>query len=269
MVLRPMNLSEPLPTEFAEPLARASHRLGQFGRQIIWYVEVSSTSDVAASLAERGAEEGLVVTANAQSAGRGRLGRMWASPPGAGLYVSLVLRPSRLVMPLVTIAAGVAVAQGIEAATGLRPQLKWPNDVCLGPRKLAGVLAEAQTNSGAGYVVLGFGINVMPAVYPPEAAARATSLEAELGRSVDRPLVLVECLVAFAQRYRDLACGRAQDVIAAWRERAATTLGRKVQLDAGGVRHEGVAEDVDETGALLVRTPSATIRVTSGEVRWL
>lgn len=268
-----MNLSEELPAEFAGPLERAAARLEPFGRQIIWYADVSSTSDVAASLAERGAEEGLVVAANAQSAGRGRFGRTWASPPGAGLYVSLVLRPSRLVMPLVTIAAGVAIAQGIEAATGLRPQLKWPNDVCAGPRKLAGVLAEAQTNGGdrssIPYVVLGFGINVMPALYPPDMAPRATSLEAELGRSVDRPLVLVECLAAFAQRYRDLACGRTAGVIAAWRERAEMTLGRKVQLEAGGASHKGVAEDVDETGALLVRTSSATIRVTSGEVIWL
>jgi BirA family transcriptional regulator, biotin operon repressor / biotin---[acetyl-CoA-carboxylase] ligase len=266
-----MNLSEDLPVEFAEPLARAAARLGQFGRQIVWYADVSSTSDVAASLAEHGAEEGLVVVANAQSAGRGRLGRTWASPPGAGLYVSLVLRPTRRVMPLVTIAAGVAVAQGIEAATGLRPHLKWPNDVCVGRRKLAGVLAEAQTSAGdgGGYVVLGFGINVLPAVFPPDAAPRASSLEAELGRSVDRPLLLVESLAAFAQRYHELACGRAADVMAAWRERAAMTLGRKVQLEAGGARHEGVAEDVDETGALLVRTPVATIRVTSGEVIWL
>lgn len=268
-----MNLSEELPVEFAEPLARAAPRLGQFGRQIIWYADVSSTSDVAASLAERGAEEGLVVAANAQSAGRGRLGRTWASPPGVGLYVSLVLRPTRLVMPLVTIAAGVAVAQGIEAATGLRTHLKWPNDVCVGPRKLAGVLAEAHTSAGdmgaRNYVVLGFGINVMPAPYPPDTAPRATSLEAELGRRVDRPLVLVECLAAFVERYRELTYGRPADVIAAWRERAAPTLGRKVQVDAGGAGHEGVAEDVDETGALLVRTPSATIRVTSGEVKWV
>jgi BirA family transcriptional regulator, biotin operon repressor / biotin---[acetyl-CoA-carboxylase] ligase len=265
-----MNLSEDIPVEFAEPLARAVPRLGHFGRQIIWYADVSSTSDVAASCAERGADEGLVVAANAQSAGRGRLGRSWASPPGAGLYVSLVLRPRRLVMPLVTIAAGVAVAQGIEAASGLRPQLKWPNDVCVGPRKLAGVLAEAQTNGlDGGYVVLGFGINVMPARYPPDTAPRATSLEAELGRSVDRPLLLVECLAAFWQCYSDLARGRSADVIAGWRERAAMTLGRKVQLEAGGIRHEGIAEDVDEAGALLVRTSSATIRVTSGEVKWM
>jgi BirA family biotin operon repressor/biotin-[acetyl-CoA-carboxylase] ligase len=268
-----MNLSEPLPSDFAEPLARAGGRLGLFSQHVSWYPEVSSTSDVAASLAERGAAEGLVVAANMQSAGRGRLGRTWASPPGAGVYVSVVLRPPRLVLPLVTIAAGVAVAQGIEVATGLRAQLKWPNDVCVGPRKLAGVLAEANTSVSDGafvpYVVLGFGINVLPAAYPPDVALRATSLEGELGRHVDRGLVFVECLSALAERYTDLIHLRTADVIAAWRERAATTLRRRVRLETAGAALEGVAEDVDETGALLVRTTSATIRVTSGEVNWL
>jgi BirA family biotin operon repressor/biotin-[acetyl-CoA-carboxylase] ligase len=268
-----MNLCELLPSDFTEPLARAAGRLGPFGGHILWYAEVSSTSDVAGSLAERGAAEGLVVAANMQSAGRGRLGRRWASPPGAGLYVSVVLRPPRLVLPLVTIAAGVAVAQGIEVAAGLRTQLKWPNDVCVGPRKLAGVLAEANTHAsdGAGipYVVLGFGINVMPAAYPPDVALRATSLEGELGRDVDRGLVFVECLSALAQRYADLLHGRTANVIAVWRERAATTLRRRVRFETAGAQFEGVAEDVDETGALLVRTTSATIRVTSGEVNWL
>jgi BirA family biotin operon repressor/biotin-[acetyl-CoA-carboxylase] ligase len=268
-----MNLSETLPFEFTEPLARAAGRLGPFGRHVLWYPEVSSTSDVAAALAERGAAEGLVVAANMQSAGRGRLGRTWASPPGAGLYVSVLLRPSRLVLPLVTIAAGVAVAQGIEASTGLHAQLKWPNDVCVGPRKLAGVLAEAHANASDGasvpYVVLGFGINVLPAAYPPDVALRATSLEGELGRHVDRGLVFVECLSALAQRYADLIHGHTAAVIAAWRERAATTLRRRVRFETAGAQLEGVAEDVDETGALLVRTTSATIRVTSGEVNWL
>jgi BirA family transcriptional regulator, biotin operon repressor / biotin---[acetyl-CoA-carboxylase] ligase len=268
-----MNLSEPLPSDFAEPLERAAGRLAPFGGHVLWYAEVSSTSDVAGSLAERGAAEGLVVAANMQSAGRGRLGRTWASPPGAGLYVSVVLRPPRFVLPLVTIAAGVAVAQGIEAATGLRAQLKWPNDVCVGPRKLAGVLAEANTpapdSASVPYVVLGFGINVMPAAYPPDVALRATSLEGELGRQVDRGLVFVESLSALARYYADLMHGRTADVITAWRERAAATLRRRVRFETAGAQLEGVAEDVDETGALLVRTASATIRVTSGEVNWL
>ena len=268
-----MNPSEALPPELAEPLAGASARLGSFGRHVTWYPMVSSTSDVASALAEGGAPEGVVVVANAQSAGRGRHGRVWASPPGAGLYVSVVLRPGERIIPMVTIAAGVAVVEGIRAATGLRSQLKWPNDVYLGPRKVAGVLAEAGATAGGGltigHVVLGFGINVMPAAYPPDVALRATSLEGELGRSVDRGLLLAECLSALAERYADLAQGRVMGLIEAWRGWAASTLGRKVRLDAAGDQLEGIAENIDETGALIVRTQAGRTRVTSGEVTWL
>lgn len=257
----------PLPSEFAEPLARAADRLGPFAGQMFWYASVSSTNDVAASLADRGAAEGAVVAANAQSAGRGRQGRSWASPPGAGLYVSTVLRPPRDAVRVLTIAAGVAVAEGIEAATGLDAALKWPNDVYVGERKLAGVLAEAA--DAMQYVVLGIGINVMPAAYPPDVAARATSLEEELGRSLDRGLLLAECLAALARRYDELRGGRTGGVLDAWRRRAAPTLGRRVRWEAAGSTIEGVAEDIDDTGALVVRTGGGTMMVAAGEVVWV
>ena len=293
-----MNLPEPFPSEFVEPLARAADRLGLFARQMLWYPDVPSTNDLAAALAEGGAREGCVVVANAQSGGRGRQGRTWVSPPGAGLYVSAVLRPAEHAVPLLTIAAGVAVADGIHAATGLAPDLKWPNDVFVGGRKVAGVLAEASSsavradlppppwlprtaearsakagqvgpNRGIEYVVLGFGINVMPAVYPAEVAIRATNLEEELGRAVDRGLLLAECLCGLAARYGDLQRGRIDAVVAAWRRRAASMLGRRVQWNAGGGAIEGVADDIDDTGALLVRTHTGLARVTAGEVRWV
>lgn len=256
----------PLPADVAEPLARAADRLGRFGRQILWYQDVSSTNDIAASLAEGGACEGCVVAANAQSAGRGRQGRSWLSPGGAGLYVSAVLRPSADVVPLVTIAAGLAVSEGIEAATGLRPDLKWPNDIYIGGRKVAGVLAEANVGQ---YVVLGVGINVMPAAYPPEVAGRATSLEGELGRAIDRGVLLTECLSALTGRYTDLQERRVAAVIQAWRVRAAGMLRRRVQSHAAGRPIDGIAEGIDEDGALLVRTSAGIARITSGEVTWL
>lgn len=272
-----MNLPESLPPEFAESLARAVDRLGPFAQQLFWYADVPSTNDVAAALADRGAREGCVVAANAQSAGRGRQGRSWASPAGAGLYVSTVLRPPRETVRTLTIAAGVAVTEGIYAATGLDVALKWPNDVYAGDRKLAGVLAEATVGAELQvgpsdpiqYVILGFGINVMPAAYPPDVAARATSLEAELGRAVDRGLLLAECLAALARRYEDLQTGRPDAVIDAWRRRAARTLGRRVQWEAAGATAEGVAENIDATGALVVRTGDGLVTVTAGEVTWL
>src|SRR6185436_12309954 len=110
---------QPLPADFAEALALVAGRLGPFGRNVTWYAEVPSTNDLAARLADRGEREGRVIVANAQSSGRGRQGRVWASPPGAGLYVSAILRPAPPVVSLLTILAGVAIAEGVQSSTGL------------------------------------------------------------------------------------------------------------------------------------------------------
>jgi BirA family transcriptional regulator, biotin operon repressor / biotin---[acetyl-CoA-carboxylase] ligase len=253
-----------LPEEFANAWELAGARLGIFAGRVLWYPELGSTNDVAGVLAERDAAEGLVVIADRQTAGRGRLGRRWASPAGAGIYASVVLRPSSRAATLLTIAAGVAVAEGIRSATGLVVLVKWPNDVQAGERKLAGILAEG----AAGHVVLGIGINVQPAGYPPDVAARATSIEAELGRAVDRGLVLTECLAALASRYRELEQGSERLVVDAWRERAAPMLGRRVEWEAAGVRQTGLAENIDDDGALIVKMSAGTLRIRSGEVRW-
>ena len=253
-----------LPEEFANAWVLAGARLGIFARRVLWYPELGSTNDVAGVLAEQDASEGLVVAADRQTAGRGRLGRSWASPAGAGIYASVVLRPSSPAATLVTIAAGVAVAEGIRSATGLAVLLKWPNDVQVGQRKLAGILAEA----AASHIVLGIGINVQPGAYPPDVAARATSIEAELGRPVDRGLVLAECLAALGSRYRELEQGRGRLVVEAWRARASPMLGRRVEWEAAGVRQTGIAENIDEDGALIVKTSAGAFRIRSGEVRW-
>ena len=281
----PFPHTEP-PPEFAAALASAADRLGVFGRQVLWYAELSSTNDLAAAHAEHGAHHGAIVIANAQTAGRGRQGRTWHSPPGAGLYVSIVLRPEARVVPLLTLAAGVAVADGVRTATGLTTVLKWPNDVyvgspsfSLGPgpstplgpgRKLGGILAEAGTSpAGVSYVIVGVGLNVRPAAYPPEVASRATSLEGELGHEVARGPLLAECLAAFAGRYDDLQHDRTGAVLLAWRAYAMPLFGRAVEWDDRGRVRRGVAEDVDATGALVVRTGQGTLRVIAGDVRWI
>lgn len=261
---------DPVPEDIADALARAGSRLGPFCGRLSWHEEVPSTNDLAAVMAEHGAVEGSVVAANSQSAGRGRMGRSWASPAGAGLYVSAILRPTADVVPLITIAAGVAVADGVHAASGLSPRVKWPNDVCVGPRKLAGILAEAGSSGhGVQHVILGFGINLLTAAYPPDVAARATSIESELGRPCDRGLVLSECLAALADRYGALQRGEVGAVTSAWRTRAAESLGRTVEWDADGVTRRGIAQDIDSHGALLVRVDGNVVCVISGEVRWL
>jgi BirA family biotin operon repressor/biotin-[acetyl-CoA-carboxylase] ligase len=270
-----VTLPEPVPPDIAAALARVMRDLQPLGTPFYWYSDVSSTNDVAASLADQGAPEGALVAANAQSAGRGRHGRAWASPAGAGLYVSAVLRPRADMTPLLTIAAGVALAEGVERATGLRVDLKWPNDLCVGARKVAGVLAEARSapSAPAGaavlqFVIIGFGINVLQASYPPHIASRATSLEDELGRMPDRGLVLAECLQRLAARYRDLSSARGETIVHAWRSRASGLTGRSVRLSGARVE-DGVVEGIDEDGALLVRVGGRVTRIISSEVTWL
>lgn len=262
-----------VPDEIAEALAQARPRLGPLGQRVLWFDEIGSTNDRALAWAEDGADEGALVLADAQSAGRGRLGRSWASPAGAGIYMSLVLRPAAHAMPLLTMAAGVGVSEGIAAATGLQTHVKWPNDVCVAgrpPRKLAGLLAEAGSSAERVlHVVLGIGINVLPAAYPPDVAARATSLESELGRAVSRPAVLAECLAGVWQRYEALTARRFDEVLAAWRVRAAATFGRRVEWDEPSGTRRGIARDVDSTGALVVAGETGVVRLTAGEVRWV
>lgn len=239
-----------------------------FGGAVTWHSEIGSTNDVALHLAEHGAADGTVVGADQQTAGRGRQGRSWTSPPGAGLYVSMIVRPPAAIASLLTIAAGVSVAEGIREATGLATDLKWPNDVYAGGRKVAGILAESgMSDARLNHVVLGVGINVSHANYPPEVAARATSIEHELGRPVDRGLVLASCLSALTVRYRQLQTAP-HAVLDAWRSYAASMLNRRVECTVGLRSVAGVAEDIDERGALVVRVGDETVRVISGEVVW-
>lgn len=259
--------SHPLPPDFASEIARSTGRLGTLARAVYWWPELDSTNRVAAALADEDAPEGTVVLADAQTAGRGRLGRTWHSPAGAGLYVSVVLRPAA-VSSLVTLAAGVALAEAVHELTGLRCALKWPNDLYVGPRKLAGILAEAGSAAAGNHVILGFGINVSAGSRPQDVGARATSLEEELGRPVSRSALLVECLSALSARYDDVQHGRSAGVLAAWREWAAPLLKRPVEWDTAGGVARGVAEDVDASGGLIVRTPGGTAVVVAGEVRW-
>ncbi len=159
----------------------------------------------------------------------------------------------------------MAIAEGIAAATGLQCDLKWPNDVHVSDRKLAGILAEGT----AGCVVVGFGINVRPAAMPPDVAARATSISSELGRDVDRGLVLVECLTALWQRYQHVEARRERDVLAAWRARAGRTMGRPIRWHGPEAVERGTMAGVDEEGALLMDTGERVVRIVAGEVEWL
>ena len=272
---------EVLPPDFAEALARATPRFGRLGTEILYFPEIDSTNNVAAKLASTGPCEGAIVVAGAQTAGRGRRGRSWFSPAGAGLYVSVVLEPSgaadvERATALVTLAAGVALAEGIERATGFAPAIKWPNDLIAGRRKIAGILAEGiarpsraeHGSARVAAVVLGYGINVSTSAFPPELSDRASSLEGELGRTIDSAQLCAESIAALAARYEDLLAGRFDAILDAWRGRAPASRGARVQWETPDGVRRGTTAGVDETGALLVRTHGAIERLVAGEVTW-
>ena len=264
-------MPSPLPEDFTRELARVAPRLGRLGRRVHYEPSVGSTNDVVSAAAAAGEPEGLVVCADEQTAGRGRLGRTWHSPPGSGLYVSVLLTPALYAtdplrsITLVTLAAGVALSQAVEHQTGFRPDIKWPNDLLIGRRKLAGILAEG-VGPGLPRVVLGYGINVGPMVYPPDLAERATSLANELGRHVDRTGLWAESLACLAERYADLLAGRFDAILDAWRERAPSSRGAAVRWQTPDGEREGTTAGIDESGALLVQSRGTVQRIVSGEV---
>jgi len=246
------------------------------GRRVHWLESTASTNDVAARLAESGAEEGTTVVAESQTAGRGRHGHVWFSPPGAGLYLSVIVRPGTGLdsdqnpANLLTLASGVAIAEAVRAVTGLPAEIKWPNDVLIGRRKLAGILAEAAMQAGIPeFVIIGVGLNLQSAAYPPQLAPHVTSIEAETTRPADRALVLAEILAALGERFADLRARRFDVILSAWRRLSPSLPGALVEWDSKTGIVRGYAQDIDRHGALLVRVGATVERVVAGEVRWV
>jgi BirA family biotin operon repressor/biotin-[acetyl-CoA-carboxylase] ligase len=242
----------------------------RLGRAYEFLAACASTNDVVRSRAAEGAAEGLLVVADSQTAGRGRLGRSWHSPAGQNLYLSLLLRPAlpaRHAAPL-TLLAGAALAHTL-AEAGARPRLRWPNDLLVPAagefRKVAGILTEmASDGERVRHIVLGIGLNVNGLEFPPDLAERATSLRMALGHACDRGKLLADFLAAFEPVYDDfLASGPASGLVK-WRRHA--DLGRVCRVDCDGTKVEGIATDVDDDGALLVRDDSGRVhRLISGE----
>jgi BirA family biotin operon repressor/biotin-[acetyl-CoA-carboxylase] ligase len=245
------------------------------GRAYEWRDVCASTSDLAAARGRAGAPAGFVVAADAQTAGRGRLGRRWHSPAGESLYLSLLLRPSRppVEVPPITLLVGGAIAEAI-AALGVTPRLKWPNDVELVEadgrrRKLAGILTEmSSAGERVEQVVVGIGINVNGTEFPDDIAARATSLRRALGRPLDRAEVLAAVLSALEARCDDFdrrGPSAAVEAFAPWA--AFPDRCRVAAPGAPGGAIEGVALGLDPDGALRFQDDGGTLhRVISGEV---
>jgi len=242
------------------------------GRVVHWFEEIGSTNDRAKELAEQGAEHGEVVVAEAQTSGRGRRGRAWASPARKNLYFSVVLRPELppARAPELTLVGSVAVCDALRQA-GVQAGIKWPNDLLASGRKIAGILTElAAEPDRVEWVVLGAGVNVnaRPEDFPAEVRDDATSILLERGQAAPRALFAAACLTAledWIDRHAEEGFGPVRQ---AWRERS-VTLGREVVVTVDGRELAGVAEDIDETGALLVRTRVGVERIISGDVQLL
>ena len=233
------------------------------GRRILYYPELKSTMDEAARFADEGTEEGTVVIAERQSAGRGRQGRSWVSQPG-NLLFSVLFRPDMTQLPFISIIGGVAAARAVRKTTGLTASIKWPNDLILDGRKAAGILAES--------AIVGIGVNVALDVseseeiasFHPELVEGATSVNAAAGREVDRESLLRQLLLDLDDLYISLRRGASP--LPEWRNLLETT-GRRVEATFGEDSYVGLAEGVDDIGNLLLRLDDGkVVSLTAGDV---
>lgn len=232
---------------------------------------VGSTNQLAMKAAAAGAAEGTVFVADGQTAGRGRGDHTWHSPPGTGLYLSIIAPPlddpNKLLC--VSLMAGLASASAIERVSGVVPDLRWPNDLMLAGKKVGGVLIEGVAiGSRLSRLVVGIGINVNQRDFPNEIAHLATSLRMEVGRSLDREELLQEVLTRFDNELADLTRGGESSVIRRFEESSSYARGAEVEVsDGAGQTFTGVTAGLDRRGFLSVRTSEGLRTVLSGGVR--
>lgn len=240
------------------------------GQDIIYHDTLDSTNDLAKELAEHGASEGTVIIAEKQTSGRGRLGRAWYSPAGEGLWFSIILRPQISIAEAakITLTAAVAVAKAIRQSTGAFVGIKWPNDILLNGKKLAGILTEMNAEPDKiNYLIVGIGVNVnlSQAELPPEINGIAVSLT-EDNKRISRTKLLADILSELDFLYREFCHGRFNEILSQWREMS-VTLNRMVQIKGLNYAEEGFAVDIDESGALLLKTKEGSVkRIYSGDV---
>jgi BirA family biotin operon repressor/biotin-[acetyl-CoA-carboxylase] ligase len=236
----------------------------RFGRRIVYKTSCDSTMNVARSEAESGADEGTVVIAEEQTAGRGRFGRSWVSPAGKNLYLTVVARPPADRLRVLSMAAPLAVCQAAHDVAGVQPSIKWPNDVLVKGRKLSGILIESEiAGAEARFSLVGVGVNVnLDVGSAPHIASIASSLFEQSGDEISREAVLAALLNRFEGRYNDPLPA----LVKTWRSHL-ETLGREVTVTLGSEAHSGLAEDVDAAGNLVLRLPDGS-RMTfeAGEV---
>jgi len=235
------------------------------GRRVIYYPRLASTMEVAKRQARLGAAEGTVVIAGEQTAGKGRIGRVWLSPEGS-LALSIILYPRLVYLPSLIMLASLAVVHSIEAATGLKAQIKWPNDVLVNGRKVCGILIESDVQGDTVvYAIIGIGVNVNLRLSDvPEISSFATSLSDELGRDVSLLSLIRRLLAEVEGLYLALLAGGS--IYEEWRD-SLVTLGRKVRVESGKNKYEGIAESVARDGSLLLRQANGSLtKIVAGDV---
>jgi BirA family biotin operon repressor/biotin-[acetyl-CoA-carboxylase] ligase len=231
------------------------------GKEVIFYTETSSTNDIALELAGKGADEGTLVVADSQTMGRGRGDRKWLAPAGTSILASLILRPLIELSHInkIVLITAISIVYAIRKVTHLPVLIKWPNDVVINNKKIAGILAEAKTEKNStSYIVVGFGINInVPKIsFPDEITDIATSLLIESGCETSRIHLLQEILIQIESRYLKLDN---ESFLDEWKSLSAT-IGRQVQIEYPDSIKTGFALDIDENGML-------TIRLNTGETQ--
>jgi BirA family biotin operon repressor/biotin-[acetyl-CoA-carboxylase] ligase len=240
-------------------------KTNQIGRCLIYLPSVSSTMDVARHQAVEGAAHGTTFVAGKQENGKGRLNRRWVSPDG-GVYVSVILYLPQELIPALTMIASLAVSDCISEVSGVRSDIKWPNDILINGKKVSGILASSGNSASKGrYAVVGIGINANMDLYlEPELADIATSLLSVTGKQVSRLNVICGLLLSFERRYTAAEAG--EPLWQEWRERL-ITLGQQVSIKAGEKIFNGLAESVKPDGSLMLRrTNGKLVEIPAGDV---
>ena len=235
--------------------------------KVLRFESLPSTNTELARRASEGAAEGLAIVADEQTAGRGRLQRAWSSPKGAGLYFSILLRPTiaQIYWPLITFMAALAVGDALREGGGVQTDIKWPNDLLSGERKICGILAEAIDTPVGRAVILGIGINLTEDAYPPELGNVATSVSEATGGPPDREQILAALLDALSRWYSRLE--EPGQIVDAWSNGSSYAIGRLVQVTNGDDVWQGTTCGVEPDGALRLRTSNGEIKlVRAGDV---
>jgi len=249
-------------------------RLGKtkvVGRDIQVFEQTTSTNDVVEKLARDGVKEGVVVFAESQTKGRGRLGRVWQSPTHKGLWFSVLLRPNLRPQETtqLTVISATALRRAVKTVTGVSADIKWPNDLLIGGKKAAGILTEMSAEvDRVRYIIIGIGVDVnqTAAEFPEELRKIATSLRIEAGEAVCRAELATEILRELDRDYARISAGKFSEVADEW-EAACVTIGKNVTVHTGDRKFRGRAEALDDDGALLVRTEHGHLeRVIGGDV---